>query len=578
MAWTLIKELGIDYAPVEPARNGERLRYPAFAERGDDGTYMIIDELGQEKVVPIRAECRTLQVNNDGKALFDSSGAGFEDAYGKLLDDGHLALLRRTLWELWIVSFEGTVRDRIRLSCFSKRMPRSFWLSQRGTFLVVFVDRVFEVDIVEIDRQGRLLWYLPPGALRFGCPSSVQLLPSGNLLVADEFCHAVTEVDPLGTPVWQYGERDNPSAQNGYLCGPKSACQGPDGSRLIVDARNHRVIRLDPAGRSTDVRLPDGDFCSPSYGEVLPDGQLLICDAGNQRVVELDPEGTVSWEYGQRIGHRRWFSFPRSVETSDGGKILVCDTAQNRVVEIRNGQVRNLPFHGEPGLFWPRSARGTSCGTVLIADGRNSRVVEIDLAGNPVRELHTLDSGLHLGDPHEVRLLPDDHLLITDPWHHLVIEANWAGRIYRVVGATDRVKLKDPHSAQQLPDGSLVIADTGQSRVLVVAAGGEIAREWVTIQSGPALLRLNQPRYAEVSPEGDLVVVDTGNNRVLAADARGDLLWELTTVPTSRLPSLNQPRWAQLLGRKELLVCDHYNHRILHLRFNAASPKAGGTS
>ena len=49
MHWSVLNELGLDYAPPLPERSQERLHFPVLVERGPDGATLIVDELGKEK-------------------------------------------------------------------------------------------------------------------------------------------------------------------------------------------------------------------------------------------------------------------------------------------------------------------------------------------------------------------------------------------------------------------------------------------------------------------------------------------------------------------------------------------------
>jgi len=180
---------------------------------------------------------------------------------------------------------------------------------------------------------------------------------------------------------------------------------------------------------------------------------------------------------------------------------------------------------------------------------------------------HPLGAG-SLGDPHDVRLLPNGHLLITDAPLGLVVEAGWDGQVFRLIGGdTGPVTLDDPHSAQLLENGLVLVCDSGNDRVVWVGADGAAVTELRALRSDSAWFRFSGPRYAEVSPSGVLVVADTGNNRVLASAESGELLWELASVTGTRLPFLNQPRWAQLSAAGEVVVCDHCHHRVLRFRW-----------
>lgn len=567
MSWSLLEEYGIEYA-APSANAGPDLCHPVAAARAADGATTVVDELGIRKSVPMRAEYRTFRIAPGGKLLADSWRWGIADGYGVPSAES-LAILCVTRWELQTRGPTGERVATLDLASLSKRLPLVVSRTWRDTFLLAFADELFEVDLAEVDDAGRLLWYLPAPPDSLGFPGSVQLLRNGNLLVADEFCHVVTELALDGSIVWQLGNWRDPGRHGGRLSSPRTARETHDGTRLVADTRNDRLLAVAADGRITVLPEPEGGLSAPTFAELLPGGNVLLCDAGNRRVVECGSGGEVVWSIGGRAGHRRSFSFPRSVQGLDGGALLVCDTANDRIV-VAGGGARSCepwPLEGGAELFWPRCARILPSGSLLVADGRNSRVLELTPAGEVTRSLHALGHEAigHLADPHDVHLLPGGNLLITDSPPGLVLEVDWSGRIHRTIGQDRDVELADPHSAQPLAGGTVMICDSGNDRVLWVRPDGTLARELRAVRSGSSWLRLSRPRHAEVSASGILVIADTGNNRVLAVDGSGALLWELSTVPDSPLPWLDQPRWAQL-DDGEVIVCDHCHHRILRLR------------
>src|SRR6266516_799032 len=405
MGFTLVDEVGIEYGAAEAAGRGTEsafppLRYPVFAARAEDGTTVIVDELAIEKTLHLRAWYRTLRLDRNGALLADSADWGADDAYGFLAGDS-LAILRVTQWEIVSLSDVGERLATVDLSPLSKRMPLVASPTPQGTFLVAFADVPFEVDMVEVDGRGRLLWYLPH-LDRLGYPGSIQLLRNGNILVADEFCHVVFELGRDGSVVQQLGSWRDPGRRGNRLSSPRAAWEAPDGTRLVADTRNDRVLRVAPDGGVEALPQRANDLSSPTYAVTLPDGNLLVCDAGNRRVVECDARGDVITQYGEPPARRRWFSFPRSVETLAGGGLLVCDTAHDRVVVVQNGAHSAWPVEAAAELFWPRCARILPSGSLLVADGRNGRVLEVASSGEVLRRLDRLrlDGDRPLDDPH----------------------------------------------------------------------------------------------------------------------------------------------------------------------------------
>lgn len=549
-------------------RTARLLHHPIHAERAPDGTYLIVDELGREKQVPFSFGCRTLRVDAGGRLLYDSLAHGIDDGYGCLMDDGCMAILRRTKWELLIVAPGGEVIDRLHLDTMSKRLPRIVAWTCAGTFLLVFLNRAYDLDIVEVDRQGRLLWCLPAAVRHIGIAASVQLTAADTLLIADPVRHVVLEIDRAGAVLWQFGTTKHPARSIDHLSSPGSIRRSGSGQHVVADTRNHRIMLIDADGTGCEILPHDGTLRDPLFADILDDGGCLICDTGNARVIVLDRDGYIVWSYGSEVVSRRLLSYPRSIEVTASGGYLVADTAHDRIIEIVDGRITERPFYGDPGLFWPRCVRLLPAGSLLIADARNSRIIEVAANGHVLRQLAQIDlPGMPgLQDPHDVRLLPDDRLLITDSGQDLVVVVDWSGRVHRIIGGLDSDTLKDPHSAQQLEDGSIIIADTGHHRIVVVDEEGREVREIRAIHTAASSLRLHHPRYVEVTPDATMAIADTGHNRILAATVTGRFIWELSRVPDSTMPLLNQPRWLKLISRSEVVVCDHFHHRILHVR------------
>ena len=570
MNWSQIKEAGIGLNTEIPEGTGQRstLRHPVFAACSDDGSYLIVDELGREKLVPFGFGCRTIHVDADHNILYDSLASGIEDGYGCLMDNGRIAILRRTNWELLIVSPDGEVTDRLRLATFSKRLPWSVSWTCNKTFLVIFVNKAYDLDIIEIDTTGRLLWSLPANNGQIGIVTSGQLTPSNTMLLADSMRHVAVEIDRAGKIVWQFGETKHPSRELDHLSSPSSIRRAQDGRSVIADTRNHRVLLLDAEGTECQMVHHDGTFRDPAYAVLLDNGNCLVCDTGNKRVIELDQRGYIVWDYGAPAASRRLLSYPRSVDVNGSGGYLIADTAQDRIIELVDEHVREMPFKGEPELFWPRCARMLPSGSLLIADARNQRIVEVSPDGQLLNQLTHIDLVGHeeLQDPHDVRMFADGRLLIADSSQDLVVVTDWSGRVFLSIGGKGSGILKDPHSAQGLDDGGIIITDTGHSRIVVADSTGVVVHEFDCILDGAAQYRLNRPRYVEVTPGGTMVIADTGHNRILAATPEGAFLWELSTIPDSVQPLLNQPRWVRLIGEDEVVICDHFHHRILHLR------------
>lgn len=131
----------------------------------------------------------------------------------------------------------------------------------------------------------------------------------GNLWVLERGGHALRVVDPKGTIRTVAGTgkagRGTGKALEAAMNGPKHLCVDKDGTVLIADTENHRVVRFDPkAGTLTAVAgtgkkgnsLGGGDplkaeFNQPHGVTVHPKtGDIYISDANNGRVLKITRE------------------------------------------------------------------------------------------------------------------------------------------------------------------------------------------------------------------------------------------------------------------------------------------------
>jgi outer membrane protein assembly factor BamB len=86
--------------------------------------------------------------------------------------------------------------------------------------------------VIRVDPHGRVLWRYEPtsGNGRLDHPSLAEPLPSGAIILNDDFRQRVIVIDPRTNKIiWQYGHTDRNGRSNGYL-------YTPDGVDLIPPA------------------------------------------------------------------------------------------------------------------------------------------------------------------------------------------------------------------------------------------------------------------------------------------------------------------------------------------------------
>jgi peptidylamidoglycolate lyase len=143
--------------------------------------------------------------------------------------------------------------------------------------------------------------------------------------------------------------------------------------------------------------------------------------------------------------------------------------------------------------------------------------------------------------PHGLRIDGDDHLWVTDVGTHQVHELDRDGALLRSFGVAgqagaDELHFDQPTDVAIAADGTLFIADGyGNSRVVVLDAGGRFVRAWGSFGSAPG--QLDTPHSIALDAQGRVYVADRGNARIQRFTQRGEL------IDVWQSPELGRP-WA----------------------------------
>jgi DNA-binding beta-propeller fold protein YncE len=292
------------------------------------------------------------------------------------------------------------------------------------------------------DRRGRVVWridskgiaHIVAGTgrrgkatgrraleLDFDRPEGLAVAHDGSVFLSDGFNHAVYRITPDGGAERFAGtgspgfSGDGGIASNATLFRPADLRLDRKGNLYIADVQNHRVRKVDPAGRITTVAgtgkpgfSPDGTLAATAQldtpwglGLDLQD-RLLIGDGGNHRVRRVDDDGRLVTLAGSG---RRGFAgdggpatqaslnWPEGLFMDPGGRLFIGDEWNNavRVVDT-NGTISTVIGTGFPGRAFiggvaraspvddPENILGTADG-LIVTDGNNGRVIRISDAG-----------------------------------------------------------------------------------------------------------------------------------------------------------------------------------------------------
>jgi len=194
-------------------------------------------------------------------------------------------------------------------------------------------------------------WSYPVKTRRNSEVHDAEMLPSGNVLVADMEWESIFVYDPeSGDREWTWNASDHYEAppdprSEDWLHLNDADYIGDD--RFLVSIRNENQLLVVERGAGVvEVVNEDGDEAvlnqqhNPHW---LGDGAVVVADSENHRVVELHrDEATGDWEVAWSVTEVGGipFDWPRDADRLPNGNTLVTDSRNNRVVEMTpNGSV-----------------------------------------------------------------------------------------------------------------------------------------------------------------------------------------------------------------------------------------------
>lgn len=571
--------------------------------------------------------------------------------------------LKRIVWEI--------KKDAIHSIEVDLERPRdAIRLKNNLTLVVDYAkSRVFKLT-----PKGRIFWemdyrYSPEHELKN--PVSAAGMESKNTVVVDYGNHRVLEIDEYQEIVWQYGQKGKHGIGENMLNFPTYFQRTDGNTNIITDAMNHRVIELQDDkiiwqyGNESNLEGNKGKgvLNAPLNAIRSKDGSTLILDSGNKRVIEVSPEKEILWEYktdsdvgavenpirvyklrngnifliGDKkvaeIDYRKkepFWMYSMEEFLSDGEKdVRVVDeniikmkakhgvsnpylrssmplaTLKNseenmnnlltkeaatqartsrshvlltlhakvlpinlQLIDKAKGEIYLIDRKGTHvwssgsnlGLSKPNSIVFTKTGSVFIADTDNSRVIEIDYQTKNI--LWTLGSSkIKLKAPKGISITKNNTILIADSLLSKVFEIDKESN--EIVWFFDNPNiLKAPFHAQRLDNGNTLIVDWMNHMVFEVNENKDVVWSYgISKMSGKEDGKLSYPEYAQRLKNGNTLIADTKNARVIEVSPEKEIVWSFESQGTTKLMS---PYYVKRLRDDHTLIT-HNNKQLMEV-------------
>jgi hypothetical protein len=193
--------------------------------------------------------------------------------------DGHI------VWQYGKFGQTGSGRDLLSTPVQSTFLPN---------FHVLITDQGNN-RIIEVNLQKDIVWQFPGSNTnanaQLNSPNSAELLENGHILIADELNNRAIEVTRADEIVMTFTE-------GGNLGACAFASRLPGGDTLLTDTSKSRAVEVDANDNFVWQFVTDTDPMSlasplPTRAVRLSDGTTLISDQFNNRVIRVDHAGNI---------------------------------------------------------------------------------------------------------------------------------------------------------------------------------------------------------------------------------------------------------------------------------------------
>lgn len=255
-----------------------------------------------------------------------------------------------------------------------------------------------------------------PDGVRMGAPSSVAMLPNGNLLVFNRGEQPLMEFDQKGVYVRGFGQGQYTRAHGMRI--------DPEGNIWTTDVNGHTVTKLSPAG---NVLLTIGTKGQPGKWEGAtkllqepadiafgPGGDVFVVEGhgrGEGRVLRFDKTGNLVTTWGGNGKEPGKFDQPHTILVSDG-MVYVGDRENRRVqiFDLTGKYIKEWKFAGLPcGLYLGADKQ------MYLASGFAGQILRLDTNGKAIGMMGQPGKGLgEFGEAHYMTFTPSGDIYVAD--------------------------------------------------------------------------------------------------------------------------------------------------------------------
>ena len=200
------------------------------------------------------------------------------------------------VWQYGQAGVTGAGPNQLNVPVFAIQLPnRNIMIVDQSNERVIEVDRFSKQIVFQYGQTG----VTGSGFNQLNNPNSVELLPNGHLLIADENNNRAIEVTRSKKIVWQTAASYGGLALNGVAFASRLA----NGNTLLTDSNNNRILEVTASGGTvlqyfTNTGPNSMAMPLPTNAVKLANGNISIADQFNDRAFIINPAKQIVFQYG----------------------------------------------------------------------------------------------------------------------------------------------------------------------------------------------------------------------------------------------------------------------------------------
>jgi DNA-binding beta-propeller fold protein YncE len=233
---------------------------------------------------------------------------------------------------------------------------------------------------------------------------------------------------------------------------PSGFAFAPDGTVVVADTGNDQIEKFSVTSNSyTEIwRIGDtgsgiNHFNDPRDIGIDHLGNIYVADARNSRVVKLDPNGNWITSFTGPTGNNLSSELGLTVHQTAGGEFLyVADSGHNkiRVFDLSGNLLKTFVSNGVCTFNRPRDVDADAAGNVYIANYTGNNILKLDANGNCILKWGSNGTGdAQFKTPYGVEVATDpvlgaEAVYIADANNNKIKEYTTGGSFLFAMGGT----------------------------------------------------------------------------------------------------------------------------------------------